>query len=70
MPQQHTISRAYYAKGTGVEKDLAKAVEWYKRAAEKGLTASQVQLGKLLYSVDVAGLRDRNAAVDLLKTSC
>ena len=62
----HNIA-TYYAKGTGVEKDAAKAVEWYKKAAEKGITASQVQLGKLLYSVDIEGLRDRNAAVDLLK---
>ena len=67
MQRRHTTSQLYYAKGTGVEQDAAKAVEWYKKAAAKGITASQVQLGKLLYSVDVEGVRDRNLATDLLR---
>ena len=41
----HNIA-AYYAKGTGVERNAAKAIEWYKVAAARGITASQVQLGK------------------------
>ena len=33
----------------------------------RGITASQVQLGKLLYSADEDGPRDRNMAADLLQ---
>jgi TPR repeat protein len=59
MRLQHTTSQPTTREGTGVERDAFKAVEWYKKAAAKGITASQVQLGKLLYSVEVDGVRDR-----------
>jgi uncharacterized protein len=61
----HNVA-ACYAKGTGVERDSVKAIKWYSQAAGKGLMASQVQLGKLLYTVDADCGRDRNLAVELL----
>jgi len=33
-----------YAAGNGVPQDPARAVEWYRKAAEAGHTAAQVQL--------------------------
>ena len=54
-------------KGSGVERDEAKAIKWYSQAASKGVAASQVQLGKLLYSGAIDGLRDRKLAGELLQ---
>jgi TPR repeat protein len=42
----HNIG-VFLAKGMGVERDVAKATEWFKLAADAGITAAQVQLGKL-----------------------
>jgi hypothetical protein len=36
-----------YAKGKGVDPDMAAAVKWYKAAAEQGESASQYELGAL-----------------------
>ena len=38
-----------YEEGEGVPKDAAKAAVWYRKAAEQGLAASQLQLGRLYY---------------------
>lgn len=35
-----------YAEGKGVPQDLARAVEWYRKAAEAGHTAAQVRLAE------------------------
>ena len=37
-----------YAKGKGVDQDMAAAAKWYKAAAEKGVASAQCELG-LLY---------------------
>ncbi|EQM95281.1 tetratricopeptide repeat protein, partial [Oxalobacter paraformigenes] len=34
-----------YKKGRGVEKNLAEAVKWYRKAAEAGFAAAQFNLG-------------------------
>ena len=36
-----------YEAGRGVEKDLKKASEWYRRAAEQGHVRAQMKLGEL-----------------------
>ncbi|HEU5359724.1 MAG TPA: tetratricopeptide repeat protein, partial [Candidatus Deferrimicrobiaceae bacterium] len=36
-----------YMKGEGVEKDVAKAEQWYRKAAEKGVADAQSTLGKM-----------------------
>ncbi len=36
-----------YEKGDGIAKDLAKAFEWYERAAEKNLVPAQINLAYL-----------------------
>ena len=36
----------YWGMGMGVEKDSAKAVEWYRKAAEQGLDSAQYHLGR------------------------
>src|SRR5262249_16346648 len=56
----HNIA-AYYATGTGVERDGRKALEWYTIATTRGITASCVPLGKLLYPAD------QNLAIDLFE---
>ena len=36
-----------YEEGHGVDCDIEKAVEWYKKAADQGYKASQVSLSRL-----------------------
>ncbi|HSC42988.1 MAG TPA: SEL1-like repeat protein, partial [Candidatus Binatia bacterium] len=62
----HNIA-ACYGNGTGVERNAAQAIEWYKKAAANGITASQVQLGKLLSSGEKDAPRDQNLAANLLE---
>jgi hypothetical protein len=33
-----------YAKGTGVEKDVAKSFEWFHKAAEQGIVGAQIEI--------------------------
>ena len=37
----------FYAKGDGVEKDPAKAMQWYIRAAENGDTDVMIKIGDM-----------------------
>ena len=37
-----------YAKGNGVEVDLAEAVRWFRKAAEQGMPQAQFNLGMCL----------------------
>lgn len=46
-----------YAEGHGVSEDLAKAAEWYARAAEQGLAPAQYRLGNM-YEKGVGVQRD------------
>jgi hypothetical protein len=41
------ILAARYANGVGVERDMPKAAEWYRKAAEQGNAVAQVNLGAL-----------------------
>ena len=54
-------------KGIGVERDEAEAIRWYTEAAAKGITASQVQLGKLLYKAAGDEPLDRTRGTELLR---
>lgn len=38
-----------YDQGTGMEKDLGKAAEWYRKAAEQGFVDAQANLGMMYY---------------------
>lgn len=42
-----------YAGGFGVDKDLAKAASWHRRAAELGVSEAQYNLGQLYHSVGI-----------------
>ena len=37
----------YYFEGAGGQKDTTLAAQWFRRAAEKGVTDSQFNLGRL-----------------------
>lgn len=43
----HSIAYTYYISRDGVDKDLQKAFEYYKKAAELGLAKSQNQIGAM-----------------------
>jgi hypothetical protein len=43
-PAQHSLGDCYYY-GKGVEKNIEKAFEWYKKAADQGLIEAQYDLG-------------------------
>ena len=61
----NAYAQATYAwmleKGVGVNKDYAKAAEWYQHAADQGLSVGQIQLALLLAS-GVAGEKAMVAA--------
>ena len=42
------ILHFFYEKGTGLEKDNAKAIEYYKNAAELGNTFAQIRIKDLV----------------------
>src|SRR5436309_4023512 len=52
-----------YAKGEGVPKDAAKAVEWYQKAAAQGDAQAQVRLGRM-YAKGEGGPKDAAKAVE------
>ena len=39
----------HYEKGEGIEKDIAKALEWYTKSANQGYHWSQYNLGACFY---------------------
>ena len=47
LESQYTLA-ALYELGLGVAKDQAKALDWYRTAAEKRFVDAQVRLGSLL----------------------
>jgi TPR repeat protein len=51
-----------YAEGEGVPKDLARAAEWYRRAADRGLPAAQFNVG-LAYAYGFGVEKDEAEAV-------
>jgi localization factor PodJL len=53
---------ARYAEGHGVNRDLAKAAEWYQRAADAGVAVAQYRLGSL-YERGQGVAKDPTAAV-------
>ena len=50
-----------YAEGRGTQEDMAKAAEWYQKAAEQGLAPAQYRIGNL-YEKGVGVERDVKAA--------
>ena len=54
---------AMYAKGEGVPKDTAKAVEWYQKAAEQGYADAQLKLG-VMYAISEGVPKDAAKAVE------
>lgn len=65
---QHKVG-AFYMGGLGVSKDAAKAVAWYRKAAENGLAASQLQLGLAYYTGEGTLEKDVDTAMIWLKRS-
>ena len=49
-PKSMALLAELYANGLGVPKDDAKAVEWYKRAADRGDREAMFQLGVFRFS--------------------
>ena len=47
--EEQVIMAERYYKGLGVEKNLPKAIEWYRKAAEGGSSAAQRNLGIFYY---------------------
>ncbi len=47
---------AAYDHGLGVERDVDKAIEWYKKAADKGLAKAQFNLAHILTSEDISSV--------------
>lgn len=45
-PAQNALGTCYY-EGRGVEKNIEKAFEWYRKAAEQGLSQAQYNLARL-----------------------
>jgi hypothetical protein len=39
-----------YERGQGVNQDYAKAVKWYRKAAEQGSASSQSNLGSMYFN--------------------
>lgn len=59
-----------YQNGIGVEKDLDKAIVWYKKAIDQGLPSAMNNLGTLyLYEKDPRMQPFRNLAAELFKSS-
>ena len=52
-----------YTEGTGVEKNDAKAVHWFTRAAEKGYDKAQYNLG-IMYESGKGTKADEARAID------
>ena len=59
---QHKLGNMYY-KGKGVPKNLKTAMDWWKRAAERGNEASQNNLGYMIGSGFGSIGKRRNAVV-------
>ena len=38
-----------YDEGAGIERDLIKAAEWYRKAADRGFVDAQINLGMMYY---------------------
>jgi TPR repeat protein len=55
-----------YKLGRGVPKDPAKAVEWYRKAAEQGLATAQYDLGNM-YNVGRGVPKDQTKAMEWYK---
>jgi len=47
---------AAYDHGLGVARDVDKAIEWYKKAADQGLAEAQFNLAHLLVSEDISSV--------------
>src|SRR6185312_13494846 len=61
---RYSLSRSHYENGTGVEKNIQKAVELYQKAAEQGDAMAQTNLG--VYYEDGTGVeKNFQKAVEL-----
>lgn len=57
-----------YEEGHGVQKDTAKAIEWYERAAKSGDMAAQYNLGRIYLKGEIVE-QDFSRAKDLLQSA-
>ena len=48
-PQAQSILGHMYEQGVGVEKDIQKSIQWYEKAAMKGVTDAECRLGHIYY---------------------
>src|SRR5690349_21316305 len=65
-PQANTLIGRIYAEGLGVQKDLKRAFEYYRRAADLGDVQGTFALG-LAYAEGLGVAKDRKAAADLFE---
>jgi TPR repeat protein len=63
---QNNIGRAYQA-GEGVPKDLAKAADWYRKAADQGYGIAEFNLAVLLGQGAPGVPQDHAAALELAR---
>lgn len=63
-PKAQTIMGMFHEKGIVVERDVSKALDYYRQAAAQGLPEAQSRLGHLL--LDTAG-KDSGEAIDWLE---
>lgn len=68
-PKSLTLQGMLYERGLGVEKDVAKAAQCYKRAAQKGLPEAESRLGHLLLESGKAVQKDAQSATYWLEKS-
>jgi hypothetical protein len=48
-PQAQSILGHMYEQGVGVEKDIQKSIQWYEKAAMKGVADAECRLGHIYY---------------------
>jgi TPR repeat protein len=68
MEAQYAMAFAL-AKGLGIERDQALAIQWYRKAAEQGMQEAQLALGRALAAGDGVAREEFEACKWLLISS-
>lgn len=63
------MGNIYQEGGYGVDRDIAKAAQLYKRGSDEGLADSQWLLGELYLNTDVVGISPSKAAASFSKAA-
>ena len=67
-PAAQTLVGEIYSRGLGVKRDIAKAAEWYGKAAEQGVPAAQFALAMILLEAGPE-FRDAGRAYKLMQAA-